>query len=470
MKYILLVPILLFSVCFSIHAQQGYNVKIDFDSYENGKVILAHYYGQPLPTIYKVDSGLVNSKGKVELKTDMEVIGGMYLLILEDNQRYFEFILDNGSDLQIAADANDLPFGVKYKNSQENTDFTKYAAFLNEAGQEHRALLEKLTVAREKSDSLKLRQQISDISQNIVSKRQQYIDNSSSDLLKHILSALQPVDIPDMLKNSDRAYPYYKEHYWDNIAFDDERLVYTPLMDGKLREYFSRLVIQIPDSFNKEADAVLKKAKASKEMFKYTLHWLTEYVEDSKVMGMDASFVHLVENYHMKGEVFWLNPGTLQKYIDKAQKIAPNVIGNIAPEMKMTGLDGNIYSLNKINAKYTLLVFWSPDCGHCEEEIPRIDSVYKATGLDKKGMKIVGFNIDEKGTKWENIIKKNELNDWIHVYDPERTTRLRSLYDVYGTPRVYLLDEKKIIQGKQLDHSNIEQLVNILEQQKATKM
>lgn len=465
MKYILLVPILLFLACSAGFAQQGYSVNIDFDNYENSKVILAHYYGQPLPTIYKVDSGLVDDKGRVELKTDMKIIGGMYLLILEDNRRYFEFILDNGSDLDIYVDANNMPFGVKFKKSEQNTDFTNYANYLSKVGKQHRELMGKLSVSKEKSDSLKLQQEISNISKEIIEKRQEYINNSSSDLLKNILNALQPVDIPDMYKKSDMAYRYYKDHYWDNIAFSDERLVYTPLLDGKLQEYFSKLVLQIPDSFNKDADIVLDKARASKEMFKYTLHWLSEYVENSKIMGMDASFVHLVEKYYMKGDAFWLNQGTLQKYIDKAQNIAPNVIGNVAPEMKMTGLDGKMYSLNKIPSKYTLLVFWSPDCGHCEEEIPRIDSVYKATGMKKKGVKIVGFNIDKEEAKWKKIINQNGLDEWLHVYDPEGTTRLRSLYDVYGTPSVYLLDEKKTIQGKKLDHSNIEQLVNFLEQQ-----
>jgi hypothetical protein len=53
-------------------------------------------------------------------------------------------------------------------------------------------------------------------------------------------------------------------------------------------------------------------------------------------MGMDEVFVYMVENYYMKGDAYWLDNDGLQKYYDRAAKIAPNLIGNLAPEIKMT--------------------------------------------------------------------------------------------------------------------------------------
>ena len=263
---------------------------------------------------------------------------------------------------------------------------------------------------------------------------------------------------------------YIKKHFWDNVDFSDERLVYTPLLDSKLEMYFTRLVPSIPDTFSADADKIIAKARASKEVFKYVVHWLTTYAQESNIMGMDAVFVHLVENYYMKGDAFWLNSGTLQKYIDRAKSVAPNVIGNIAPPMKMEKRDGGNITLEDVKAKYTLLVFWSPDCGHCVEEVPRIDSAVKAAGLDKKGLKIIGFNIDLETEKWNKVIKDKKLSDnWIHVYDPKRISNYRAQYDVYGTPSIYLLDEKKIIRGKKLDHTNIGVVVDILEEDAATK-
>ena len=130
--------------------------------------------------------------------------------------------------------------------------------------------------------------------------------------------------------------------------------------------------------------------------------------------------------------------------------------------MEMTGLDGKTYSIDNFKAKYTLLVFWSPDCSHCREEIPRVDSVYHAEKLGEKGVRMIGFNTIEDTALWKNLIKEEKLNDWVHVYDPGKTTKFRSLYDVYGTPSIYLLDEQKIIRGKKLDHANIAEVVRII--------
>ena len=54
----------------------------------------------------------------------------------------------------------------------------------------------------------------------------------------------------------------------------------------------------------------------------------------------DADFVYLVEKYFMKGDAYWLSQEDLQKYIDRVQKIAPNVIGNVGPEITMQDIDG----------------------------------------------------------------------------------------------------------------------------------
>ena len=40
------------------------------------------------------------------------------------------------------------------------------------------------------------------------------------------------------------------------------------------------------------------------------------------------------------------------------------------------------------------LRFWDPNCGHCKETVPRIDSIYQAK-WKAQGVKLVGVNVDE---------------------------------------------------------------------------
>lgn len=474
MRHILLTLLFIGSSCHLLFAKDGYTVKLKFTDLKDQKVFLAHYYGKPLPTIYKVDSATIDSKGTGVLQTTTKIIGGMYLLILEDNSSYTEFLLDNGQTMEVTLTKAKLPLGVSFKNSPENERFQQYVAFLDKVSKQHRELSDGLAQAKTTKDTAAIQEKFRALSIDVSRFRKDYIQQNKGTLLANIFKALETPEVPELKKEDGTAdnearYIWYKEHYWDNVAFEDERLVYTPLLGNKLQEYFGKLVLAIPDTFNAEADALVKKARASREVFKYVVHWITTYAQESDIMGMDAVFVHMVENYYMKGEAFWLSSGTLEKYVERARSIAPNVIGNIAPELKLQQLDGKEVSLHDLDAKYTLLVFWSPDCGHCEEEIPRIDSAIKAEGLYKKGMRVVGVNIDRETEKWQRLIKNKNLDNWIHVYDPQRKSDFRAKYDVYGTPSVYLLDEKKIIRGKKLDHQNMLTVIEILEGKVSSK-
>jgi peroxiredoxin len=180
-------------------------------------------------------------------------------------------------------------------------------------------------------------------------------------------------------------------------------------------------------------------------------------------MGMDEVFVYLVEKYYMKGDAYWLTNEDLQKFIDRAQKIAPNVIGNLAPEIIMQDITGKVIPMSSVKAKYKLIVFWMPSCGHCQEEMPKLDSAYRAS-LKAKGLKIYAVRTEDDPQQWQDFIKKHNLVDgWTHVYDPDHHSDFRSKYDVYQTPIIYLLDDKNIIRGKRLDHSNIGQVIEMLE-------
>ena len=178
---------------------------------------------------------------------------------------------------------------------------------------------------------------------------------------------------------------------------------------------------------------------------------------------MDEAFVYLVENYYMKGDAFWLSTDELNKYLDRAQKIAPNVIGNLAPEIKVPNvMTQKIESMQSLKATYTLLIFYSPSCGHCQKEIPAIDSLYRAE-LKGKGVKVFTVATEGEEKAVTDFITKYKLEGWTNTWDHEHSGDWKGKYDVYSTPTVYLLDERKIIRGKRLDHTNLGSLVEMLE-------
>ncbi len=451
-------------------AKDGYHIQINFKNTAEKKVYLVHYFGKPLPTIYKTDSATIDKSGKAVFDTKEFVLGGIYMMLLADQKTYFEFLLKNGDDMSINADVSKIPGdGLSFKNAPENERFSEYTAFLKDFGQVQQDYQAALQKATSQTDSNAIYDNMRTAGKQLISFRKNYQKKYPNTLLSTIFHALEIPDVPegkhynaDGSLDTQFAYHYYKNHYWDGFDFKDDRLINTPIFDPKLDEYFNKLVVPIEDSVIKEADWMLAQTKGQKELFKYALWWITRYVENSKIMGMDKVFVYLVENYYMRGAATWLDNDELGKYYDRASKITPNLIGRIAPEIKMVDIKGKERKLSDVKSKYTLVIFWDPTCGHCTKEIPQIDSLYKAV-LKKKGVTIYSVRTEGEEKVWQEFIRKNKLEDWINVYDPTNTSNYRSMYDVYSTPVVYLLDEKKIIRGKRIDHTNILSLIDMME-------
>jgi len=470
MKRSLLVSLFLLAAFGCASAKSGYRIQIKFTdlNLKDSTVYLAHYFGVPLPKIYKADSAKFDKNGVATLKSDKQTLGGIYVLLLSDGKTYLEFLLNDGDDISITATASKLPTGIQFKGSPDNERFQQYIAFLQDFGERQKGLQAELNAAKTKSDTQAVQEKARAASKELTDYRKRTAAAAPGTLLASIFNALEIPQVPEGdhflpngRKDSAFAYNYYKGHYWDGFNFGDDRLIHTPIYDAKLDEYMNKLVLQYPDSVIKEGDSLLAKTRGQKELFKYTLWWLTRNAEQSKVMGMDQVFVHLVENYYMKGDAYWLESEALTKYFDRAQKIAPNIIGNLAPDIQMTGADGKPHRLYDVKAKYTVVVFWDPTCGHCTKEVPAIDSVYRAV-LKERGVKVFSVRTEGDEKKWREYIAKFS-DDWTHVFDPERRSDYRAKYDVYSTPVVYLLDEKKIIRGKKLDHSNILSVIEMVE-------
>ena len=479
MKKLSLIAILLFvGLAQQSIAQKAYHVHLKMSHTPDSMVYLAHYYGKGGEKVYKTDSAFFDKNGVADMKSnDPDFTGGIYMLFLSDKKTVFEVLMDKGIDVSITADKDKLPEGIKYKNSPENERFGEYVDFSREFGKEQQKLQKEFNESKTAEDTANVRKKAAATSKTLINYRRDYIKKYPGTLLAHIFGAMETPEVPEgdhfladgKTKDSTFAYNYYKNHYWDGFDFHDDRLIYTPIYDPKLEEYITKMVLPWPDSLEKECDILLKKTKGTKDLFHYTLWWLTYHVENSKIMGMDEVFVYLVENYYMKGDATWLTNEELQKYIDRALKISPNVIGNVAPELKLP----NIFTkkdqdLQDIKAKYTLVVFYSPTCGHCQHELPLLDSVYRAE-LQKKGVKImtVATEGDEKAIT--DFLKKDKIDDWINTWDPQHVGNYHDKYDVYSTPTIYLLDDKKIIRGKRLDHTNIPGLIDQLEKKAKDK-
>lgn len=451
-------------------ARDGYRIQLKIEGTTDTVVYLAHYFGKSLPTIYKMDSAKINKKGIAIFNKTEQITGGLYMMLPASRNAYFEFILNNGDDLSLSADMQALPDKLKAPGSAENEDFFGYQRYLKGYAKKQEAYKEMLAKATTKADTTAVQDKSLADYKQLEEWRKKFAQDKPQSFISRIFRAAEKPQIPEgphYLPNgkidSNFAWRYYRSHFWDGFDFSDDRLIHAPILEGKLDEYFNKVVPQQEDTVIVAADALLKKMRGSENLFKFTLNWLSTNAQTSRVMGMDKVFVYLVENYYQKGEATWLSLEELEKYTKRAREIAPNIIGNPAPQLRMVDIDKKEIPLLSVDAKYTLLVFWEPTCGHCMQEIPRLDSAYRAS-LKARGVKIYAVLTDPgEETEWRAFIQKHHLDEWIHVYDYRRNTRYYDLYDVKATPAIFLIDNQKRIMAKKIDHTTVGKVLDVIE-------
>lgn len=450
-------------VAYTFADKPKYLIKATIHGLKDTVCYLGNYYGDKQ---YIKDTAKVDSKGYCEFKGDEKLPGGIYLVVTPA-KRYFELIIDNEQTFSLETDTNDFIGKMKIKGSEDNQMFYDYLRYINKEQKEAEPLRDQLKKVKGNKDSTKLLQdKLSVIDKDVQQYKLDFISKHPDALLSKVFKASRDPDIPEIpvlsngKKDSTFAYKYYKQHYFDDIDLTDDRLLRTPVFHAKLKQYFTTVIVQYPDSVIKEADTMIAKTKTTKEMFKYIVWYITNWSETSNIMGFDAIFVHMVEKYYNTNQAYWVSPSNLEKMTNRAKVLKGLLLGAKIPNVTMQDTNNVYVTLYNVQSKYTILYFWDPTCGHCQKETPKLVSMYDSLKALNRGVEVFAVCADPNLKKeWKKYIKEHKL-DWINVMDMQNVTGFHTTYDIYSTPVVYLLDENKIILAKRL---TTEQIKDFLE-------
>ena len=450
--------------------QNAYEIKANIKPFNKGYYYLAYHFGNKQ---YLIDSAKVSATGEAVFAGTKKLQGGIYMIVFPQKNGWVECMIDQQQKFTVLADTTDPVMKLRYEGSSDNTIFGDYQKKSFEIGTKISAIRKQMGNADAASQAT-LQQQITDLSKEM----QTYRDGLQTQYPKHLLTAifnlLKDPEIPSGDKHpggkydSLYAYQFYKNHYWDGVRFTDDRLIRTPVLQGKFDRYYDEILPQQSDSLIGYADKMLQASKPNEEMYKYVLSSLTDKYVNPKYMGQDAVFVHLFEKYYMTGEADgWMNEKYKKFIFDRGYSMMANVIGKKAAELPMVDTLGKAFSLYAVQAPFTVVCFWDPTCGHCKEEVPKMDSIFQAK-WNKEGVKLIGVMTDGGKQNWLNYIREHNLKGWIHVYQTEETKDriykanqpgYRQLYDVYQTPMVYLLDKDKNIIAKKLTYLQVNDFI-----------
>ncbi|MGB1217966.1 MAG: DUF5106 domain-containing protein, partial [Saprospiraceae bacterium] len=344
------------------------------ENFEMDTIILASYYGQS----NKITDTIVrNKQGTFLAKGDEMLDGGVYLVILPPDNKYFELLIDKEQIFSLTCDVSNPVKTIKTKGSEENRIFYEYLNFIAEMRAKAEGIGKRAEMAKDNEVEL---EKIREEREGVDNEVSQYIEEVNTKYPRNIavliMNSAKQVEMPNELTKEDadplKRYQYYKKHYFDHFDLSDDRLLRTNFFHKRAIYYVEKLTPQNPDSLNQSIDYLLSSMRQEGDLFKYYLaYFLNEYAK-SKIVGMDAVYVHLVKNYYKKGKAPWTDEETLDKIIENAARLEPILIGKTAPDLKLIQKDGTPVVLSKVKSPYTILYFWDTDCGHCKKASPKM--------------------------------------------------------------------------------------------------
>ncbi|MEM6343775.1 MAG: thioredoxin-like domain-containing protein [Bacteroidota bacterium] len=441
---------------------QGHKIDVTIAGLDADEAYLAYYMGdkQYIKDTVEVKASSFTFKGDEPLEA------GIYLVVFPPDNQYFEMIVDQDQKFALSTNLDDLVQNMKIKGSQDNDIFYGDMLFLAEKRKEAESLQAQIKVAEGEAKK-DLQIQLSAIDGQVKSHRANIMEKHPDMLYSKVLKALKEPEIPESPKDASGAeidslfaFKYYRSHYFDYIDMSDDRLLRTPIMYNKVNSYMERLTYRHPDSINKSIDIIIEQTRGNDEVFQFwVVHFLNKYA-NSKQMGMDAVYVHMVEQYYMKGDCFWADEETVGKMTERALAISPTLVGRIAPNFSVQDANGKFVSLHDVEADYTLLYFWDYDCGHCKKITPALAEAYKR--YQAYNVKIFAVSINGDVTEWKEKLATYGLDQEgvLNVQDHRRISRFDQMYDIRSTPRLFVLDKSKNILAKQISVSSMEQVLS----------
>ncbi len=459
--------IIIFVFCLQITLPAQYNIKVKINGYAESELYLGYHYG--IKT-FITDTIKTDKKGNGVFAGNEKLHGGIYFIAFP-SMDYFDILIDKNQNFSLSVDTSDFLKTLQFENSKENTLFIEYRKKSIETRNKIDRLYAIMDKYKNNRDSVKqIKTRINNISNTFMKyKADLAIKNSSSFFAKILFSMSEPLtpktDVsklkdyhlnPDSVTNNF-MYNYYKNHYFDNFDFTDERLLYSAILPTKIHTFYTSVVSPHIDSLKLETAKLLAKAYSNDASYRFIIKYLLTIFESSGRLANDQLFVFVAENYLLNGDIDWMSKDFLKQLRLRVNSIKPNMAGKQAPNLILSDTAGNQINIHSINSNYLVLYFWDTKCDHCRNMTPIVHNIVKKY---EGTVKFVAICTDTDKKMWMNYINKEKLYDWVNAYDPENKNNIISLYDIYKTPRIYLLDHKKTIIAKDIEASELEKYLD----------
>ncbi len=458
-KFIPLYILMLFPLIACSQMKTGYEIRVSIDGLRDSSIYLAYHFGDKQ---YITDTTKLDGRGQGAFSGKESLPQGIYMIVLP-GRKYFEVLMTDNQYFSASCTHDDFFNTLKFNGSDINTAFIDYQKHWVSMQKEASSIANRVRGNKANSDSLRI---LGSLQRDYEGKMKSYlrsvVKKNEPNLLSVLVKSMLPLEVPEFdvpagTHNPDsvkwlRKYNYNKDHFFDNIDLSDERILRTPIFQARLDAFFKNVVIQSPDSINREIDKLIKKCETNPKIFQFVSVYLFNHFRESEIMGHDAVLVKLADDIYLSGKADWVTQEFKDDLRKQVELLRHNLIGLKAQNLVMDSYKGIFVALHDIEKEFTIIYFWEPNCGHCKESTPKLKTYYEKAKND--GIEIFAVCTTGDKQEWTKYIEDNGLS-WINGWDPNRSTHFDYYYNVQSTPLIYILDRNKKIIAKKLSVDDI---------------
>lgn len=186
---------------------------------------------------------------------------------------------------------------------------------------------------------------------------------------------------------------------------------------------------------------------------------LFNYLRGSDSFPKQQGALYLAESYIVAEPENWS-----QEFVDRTvlalAKARLNPVGTKATNLRLQNKRGKHVDLYDKKHYGTVVFFHLIDCQQCQKEFEGLKKLRSA--LYDADIQVVMVYVGEERDNWRKFIRKQWPSRWKYYNDFEKTSDMRTLYDLEFVPHLYLLDENGVIIAKDISVNELRELLPLL--------
>lgn len=417
--------ILLFGFFNLFSAQNGYEISIKTKGIAQDVMYLKIFNGT-VSESHVVDSAKINEKTPVaKFVQKQKILGGIYRLVLKSNKSAIDILVNNGAKISFNLEGNEL-LGLMAEQ-EPNIGFLTYE---RQSGNAERKL-ELLKNVQKKYPC-----PILDLYTKLEEKKNVKLPENLDERKKLQTSILADLDL------------------------NDRRLQILPNSYQFLFKYINILPID-NENYKIGVDRLLKGQNCDSKNYLFYLKWIFKNLEYYSQKDMKDTYKYTFNTYLNDMKCINKNEIFYKSIAAKLSALEAVPIGSMIADTEMQKLDETLVNLSDIytQSKYTFVMFYDPDCIHCQEETPKVVAYIASLRNSGTDIQSVSYLNTQDDKKWQSFVQEKGLQNWINVKSKNNDRTYVEKLGISSNPNFLLLDSQGKVLLKKYNQQEIAKIL-----------